>query len=98
MGTNATQNTKDRLNQERRFDQTTVNKVRCGVEVPDVIALDLEPRFVVATRLQDVRNIFEGVFKYTVVAIGKIRHFPVMLEGFEAFEHVVQTEVHRTHV
>ena len=48
MWADATQNTKDRLNQERRFDQAAVNKVRCGVQMPNVITLDLESRFVIA--------------------------------------------------
>ena len=98
MWANATQNAKDRLNQKWRLDQATVNKMRGSVEMPNVITLDLESRFVVAAGLQDVCNIFEGVFKHAVITVGKIRHFPVMLKGFEALEHVVQTKVHRTHV
>jgi hypothetical protein len=45
-----------------------------------------------------VSDVFKGVFKNAVVTVGKVGHFPVVIEGFEALEHVVQAKVHRAHV
>src|SRR5216110_2518466 len=59
MRADAAADAEHRLDEERRLQQLAVEKMRRGVEVPDVVALDLEARVVVAAALQDVRNIFE---------------------------------------
>ena len=98
MRANTSQNTKDRLNQERGFDQPSVNKVRSGIKMANVVALNLKACLVVAARLQYVSDVFKGIFKHAVVTVGKVRYLPFVIEGFEALEHVVQAKVHGAHV
>ena len=60
----------------------------------NVVALNFKARLVIAAGLQYVRNIFEGVFKHTVVTVGKVRYFPVVIKCFVALEHVIKAKVH----
>ena len=48
MRADAAADAEHRLDEERRLDQPAVEEVRRGVEVADVVALDLEARVVVA--------------------------------------------------
>ena len=48
-----------RLDEERRLEEPPLEEMCRGVEVPDVVALDLEARVVVGARLQDVGDVPE---------------------------------------
>ena len=86
------------LDQKRWFDQPALNKVRCGVQVADVVALDFKTGTVIRAGLQNVGDVFEGVFEHAVVAVRQIGPLPRMLEFWEALEHAVQAKVHRAHI
>ncbi|MOA54888.1 hypothetical protein D3C78_1785830 [compost metagenome] len=72
--------------------------MRGGVEVADVVALDLEARAVVIARRQNVLDILERVLEHQVVAAFQIGAFPVVLEVLEALQQFIHAEVHRPHV
>jgi hypothetical protein len=77
---------------------TELEEVRGGVQVADVVALDLEARAVLAARGQDVGDVAEGVLEDALVGAREVGLLPVVLELLVAPEHLVQAEVHRAHV
>ena len=95
---NATAQAKDRLDQQRWLHEAAIEEVCGRVEMANVVALDLEPRLVLAARLKDVRDVFECIFEDTVVASFEIGTLPIVLEFLEAPEQLVQPKVHGPHV
>jgi len=87
-----------RLDEERRLHQPPLEKMRRGVKVADVVALDLEARVIVGARLQDVRDVPERILEDALVGSREVGLLPVVLELLVASEHLVQAEVHRAHV
>ncbi|MDT4877818.1 hypothetical protein FQZ97_1133690 [compost metagenome] len=57
------------LDQQWRRQQRAIEKMGGRVQVPDVVALDLEARLVLAAGLKDVGDILEGVPEDTVIAL-----------------------------
>ena len=69
IGADAAQDAEDRLHEERRLDELAVEEVREVVEVPDVVALELEARAAAfAEVLQHVLDVLEGVAEDEVAA------------------------------
>src|SRR5262245_5876075 len=98
MRADAAADAEHRLDEERRLEQPPLQEMRRGVEVPDVVALDLEARFVVPAAFQDGGDVAERVLEDALVRPGEIGLLPVVLELLVAPEHLVQAEVHRAHV
>ena len=72
--------------------------MRRRVQMTDVIALDLKARSGLAARLQDVRDIAEGIAKHQIIGVLEIGPLPVVAEFLEASQQLVHAEVHRAHV
>src|SRR5438094_6251361 len=98
MRADAAADAEHRLDEQRRLEQPPLEEVRRGVEMADVVALDLEARVVVGAGLQDVGDVLEAVLEDALVAAREVGPFPVVLELLVAAEHLVQAEVHRAHV
>ena len=94
----AAANAENRLDKQRRLDQATIEEVRGGVEMPDVVTLDFEPGVVVAARLQDMGDVFERILENALIGPGEIGFFPIVFPLLDARNHFVQTEVHGAHV
>ena len=56
-----------RLDEQRRLEQAPIEEVRSGVEVADVVALDLEAGFVLAAAFQDRGDVLERVLEDALV-------------------------------
>src|SRR2546421_8498626 len=80
MRPDAAADAEHRLDAKRRLQQLAVEEMRRGVEMPDVVALDLEARVVVAAALEDVGNFLERVLEDTIIRGGEIGLLPVVLE------------------
>src|SRR5258708_7662900 len=87
-----------RLDEKRRLHQAPLEKMRRGIEMADVVALDLEARFILRAGLQDEGNVLEAVLENSVIRTREIRPLPGVLELLVAAEHLVEAEVHRAHV
>src|SRR4051795_11731827 len=98
MRADAAENSEYALDEQRRLDDTAVEKVLGHVKVPDVVALDLEPGAIRGARGQDVFDVLERVFEDAIVGTCEIRSFPLELELGKTGEHRKQAEVHRAHV
>ena len=72
--------------------------MRGGVEVADVVALDLETGAIFGAGIENVGDVTEGVAEDPIVTFFQVRPLPVVLEVGKAVEHFVQAEVHRAHV
>src|SRR5439155_1209196 len=57
MRADAAADAEHRLDEKRRLQQLAVEEMRRGVQVADVVALDLEARVVVAAALEDIGDI-----------------------------------------
>src|SRR3546814_88112 len=68
------------------------------VEMPDIVALELEARAVAVAGLQDELDILEGIAEHQVARVLQMPALPVVLEGLVLVEKVEETEVHRAHV
>ncbi|MNQ87649.1 hypothetical protein D3C85_1028810 [compost metagenome] len=98
MSTDAAAQTEHRLNENRRLEQPALQEVRSGVQVTNVIALNFKAGAVFGTGVEDVSDVAEGIAKDPVVTLGEVWPLPVVLELGETIEHLVQPEVHRSHV
>jgi hypothetical protein len=61
MPSDTAEQSKDRLNEERRFDQPTIREMRQVVEVGRVVTLELEPRTISIASLKNIFDVFEGI-------------------------------------
>jgi hypothetical protein len=61
--TDTAQNAEHRLHEHRRLDDPALEEVREGVEVADVVALDLEAGAVLGAGGQDVFDVLERVLE-----------------------------------
>jgi hypothetical protein len=86
------------LHEQGRAHHAAVEEVGQVVEMPDVVALELEAGAVAAARLQDVLDVLEGVPEHEVAAVLQVLALPVVRELLEAVEHGEKPEVHRAHV
>ena len=67
MRADAAEDAEHALDEERRLDDAAIEEVRSRVQVPDVVALDLEARAVRRARGQDVLDVRERVLEDAVV-------------------------------
>src|SRR6476620_4661143 len=99
MRSDAAQNSEHRLNEQRRFHQAAVEKMAQRVQMPNVIALDLEPGAVSGAGGQNVLDVREGVLEHAAARPLEIRFLPVVFElALEPGDHRVKAEIHRAHV
>src|SRR3984893_16986741 len=97
IGTLTAQNAEDRLHEERRRDELSVEEMRERVEMTDVVALELESRAVaLAEAFQDSLDIRKRVAKNPVTRGLEERLLPLVLEMRIAADHRVHAEIHRT--
>jgi hypothetical protein len=61
MRSDAAQDTEHALDEEGWLDQPSLDEMCAGIEMADVITLDLEARAIIGTARQDRLNVFEGV-------------------------------------
>jgi hypothetical protein len=98
-GADAAEDAEDRLDEEGRLDQAAIDDVRQVVEVPNVVALELEARAVgIAKLAEDAFDILECVPEDTVSRAFEVFRFPVVLEPLDPIGDGVEREVHRAHV
>src|SRR6185503_11283077 len=86
------------LDEKRRLDDAAIEEMRGGVEVPDVVALDLEARAIAGARSEDVLDVLERVLEDAVLRSREIGPLPIELERRVALEHRIEAEIHRAHV
>src|SRR5689334_25298386 len=98
MRSDAAADAEHRLNEQRRLHQPALEKMRGGVQMADVVTLDLEARVVPAARLQDIGYILERVLEDALIAAREVRLLPLVLPLLVALYHLVEAEVHRAHV
>ena len=63
MPADAAENAEHALHEERRLHETPVDEVGKRVEMPDVVALNLEPRAVIGASRENRLDIGEGVLE-----------------------------------
>src|SRR5580765_5387982 len=99
MRPDAAQNAEHRLNEQRRLHEAAVEEMPQRVEMPNVIALDLEPGAVSGACGQDVLDVGEGVLEHAAARPLEIRLLPIVFElAFESGDHRIEAEVHRAHI
>src|SRR2546428_6457070 len=76
MRADAAADAEHRLEEQRRLEQPPLEEVRRGVEMADVVALDLEASVVVGAGLQDVGDVLEAVLEDALVAALEVGLFP----------------------
>src|SRR3954451_23835833 len=65
-----------RLDEERRLHETSIEEVRRGVEMADVVALELESRAVAAAGAENLRDVCEGVLEESCFRASQVVWFP----------------------
>ena len=99
IGADAAEDAEDRLHEQRRLDQPAVEEMGEVVEVPDVVAFELEAGAVgLAELAQYVFDVLERIPEDEVPAVLQVPALPFVLELRVAVEHRIQPEVHRAHV
>ena len=99
MRADAAEDAEHRLHEHRRLHHAALEEVLQRVEMPDVVALDLEARAVLGAGREDVFDVLERVLEDAVARAFEIRLLPVVFElALEAREHRVEAEIHRAHV
>ena len=99
VAADASQDAEDRLHEERRLGQTTIDKVGQVVEMPDVVALKLEPRPAASAEFFENRfDVGKRVLEDEVASPFEVLWFPRVLPVREFFDRGKQAEVHRAHV
>jgi hypothetical protein len=98
MGADTAQDAEHRLHEQRRLDEAALEEMRQVIEVPDVVAFELEPGVVVSAGLQHEFDIPERVAENEIAGAFQVRLLPIEFEILVAVEHREQGEVHRAHV
>ena len=98
FGADPAEDPEDRLHEERRLHEVALQQVRQVVQVPDVVALELEAGPERAEPAEDVLHVLERVPEDEVPTVLEEGRLPVVQEGVVAGEHGEQPEVHRAHV
>src|SRR5262249_38694225 len=87
VGANSAKYPENRLHEKRRLDQTTLEKMREVVEMPDIVALELEPRAAALTQIfQDALDIGERIAEDEVTSHLKMPRLPGVLEFLVLFQ------------
>src|SRR5260370_36729847 len=92
MRADSAENAEPALNEERRLDQSAIDKMRKRIDMPDIVALDLEPRAVVGASREDPLDISERVLEDAVARSFQIRPLPVVFERLEPLQHGIEPE------
>ena len=98
VGADAAKDAEHRLHEQRRRDQPAVEKMREIVQVPDVVAFELEAGAVILAGFQHEFDVAKRVAEDEVAGAFQIRLLPIVLEAFVAAEHREQREVDRAHI
>src|ERR1700728_656835 len=98
MRTDSAQDAKHGLDEKRRLDEAALKEVIEVIEMPGVVALELEARSGAAERAQHEFDVLERVAEDEVARVLERLRLPIVLEGLEAVEHREEPEVHRAHV
>ena len=98
LGPDAAEDPEHALDEQRRLDDTGVEEVRERVQMPDVVALELEAGPLRADGPHDPLDVREGVAKDKVAGLLEVVPFPVVLELGDGGDHRKRAEVHAAHV
>src|SRR5262245_41654624 len=99
MGPDAAENSKHRLNEQRRLHHATVEKVPQRIKVTDIVAFDLETRVVLCAGGENVFDVSKGVFEHAFAGAFQIRLLPIVFElTLEPWDHRVEPEIHCAHI
>src|SRR5829696_3528344 len=98
VGADAAQYAEDGLDEDRWLHEAAIEEVRQVIEVPYVVALELEAGTVRAHRLQQALDVGEGITEDMSARHLEISRLPVKLELLDTAGHRVETEIHRSHV
>src|SRR5437763_1591561 len=86
------------LDEERRLDEAALEEMIEVVEVPGVVALELEARPRIGKRAQDEFDVLERVAEHEIARVLERLRLPIVFEGLETIEHREEPEIHRAHV
>src|SRR5580704_5874546 len=92
------QDAKHGLDEKRRLDEATLKEVIEVIEMPGVVALELEARSGAAERAQHEFDVLERIAEHEIARVLERLRLPIMFKGLEAVEHREQPEVHRAHI
>src|SRR5271157_4796395 len=98
MRSDASEDAKHRLHEQRRFDEPALQEMREVAKMGGVVTLELEARPGVAERTQHKLDVLEGVAEHEIARVLERLRLPIVFEGLEAVEHREEAEVHRAHV
>ena len=94
----AAEDPEDALHEQRRLHHAAVEEVRQRVQVPDVVALELESRALRRELVDDRLDVEERVLEDEVARHLQVRVLPLVLELRDAGGHREDPEVHAAHV
>ena len=98
LGTDAAKDPEHRLHEQGRLDEAAVEEVGERVQVPDVVALELEAGAVLAQLADDLLDVLEGVLEDPAAGVLEEALLPVEAEALDRRRHREHAEVHRAHV
>ena len=81
LGADPAEDAEDGLDEERRLDESAVDEMRQIVEVPDVIALELEARSEIAEFAHAALDLGEGIRQDEIGRACEIGLFPSYLNS-----------------
>src|SRR4026208_1772632 len=87
-----------RLHEKGWLHETPVGEMREVVQVPGVVALELESRAVAVAGLENVLDILERVPEDKIPGGLEVRLLPIVFEGLVFRGEMVEAEVERAHV
>src|SRR5689334_17419211 len=94
MNADAAADAEHRLDEEGRLHEPAIEEVRGGVEMADVVALELESRAVAAAGAENLCDVCEGVLEESCFRASQVGRFPFEPPRAIAWQHLVQAEVH----
>lgn len=99
VGANTAEHAQDKLQKDRPLDQASVHEVLEVIEVPDVVALELEPGAMgVAQAFEHFFDVTKGVAENAATGALDVVSLPVVFEGLELVERREEGEVDGAHV
>src|SRR5260221_359468 len=99
MRTDATENAEDRLHKQWRLYQAAVEEMPQGIEMADIVALDLKAGAVPGAGAQDVLDVGKSILEHSAARPFQIGLLPIVFElALVARDHRIKPEVHRPHI
>src|SRR6202008_750339 len=99
MRSDAAKDAEHRLHEERRLHQSPVEEVPQGIEMADVITLNLEAGAIPGACRENVFDVREGILEHSRTGPFQIRLLPLVFElALVARDHRIEAKIHRAHV